>query len=265
MKDRTLWQMAWRAAHALGAAGLVALAAMLFLSLPVRAQAPQMDGVEPCLATHFDPARYLADLGALGWQPIAPETRGAALSWLSDAFLPLSEEGFDYAGAGDPAPRRAEQLQRWDDMTAGMTEDNPPTTCSTPRRLHAGLAQRRFYLECSSTRNTRIGPEPRSTRPGATCSTFFAGTQRGILGDADPNAVGRLRKGDSEAQGPSWARTDWPPQPADDWTNALTGEWPAAQAEVKEAGKKIKAKAEKRASKSRIPSASAPCSIRSAR
>jgi hypothetical protein len=82
MKDRTLWQMAWRAAHALGAAGLVALAAMLFLSLPVRAQAPQMDGVEPCLATHFDPARYLADLGALGWQPIAPETRGAALSWL---------------------------------------------------------------------------------------------------------------------------------------------------------------------------------------
>jgi hypothetical protein len=62
MKDRTLWQMAWRAAHALGAAGLVALAAMLFLSLPVRAQAPQMDGVEPCLATHFDPARYLADL-----------------------------------------------------------------------------------------------------------------------------------------------------------------------------------------------------------
>lgn len=119
MKDRTLWQMAWRAAHALGAAGLVALAAMLFLSLPARAQAPQMDGVEPCLATHFDPARYLADLGALGWQPIAPETRGAALAWLSDAFLPLSEEGFDYAGAGDPAPRRAEQLQRWDDMTAG--------------------------------------------------------------------------------------------------------------------------------------------------
>jgi hypothetical protein len=47
----------------------------------------------------------------------------------------------------------------------------------------------------------------------------------------------------AEAQGPSWARTDWPPQPADDWTNALTGEWPAAQAEVKEAGKKIKEKA----------------------
>jgi 2-oxoglutarate dehydrogenase E1 component len=50
----------------------------------------------------------------------------------------------------------------------------------------------------------------------------------------------------AEAHGPSWARTDWPPQPADDWTNALTGEWPAAQAEVKEAGKKIKAKAEEK-------------------
>ncbi|GAA5072973.1 2-oxoglutarate dehydrogenase E1 component [Roseibacterium beibuensis] len=47
----------------------------------------------------------------------------------------------------------------------------------------------------------------------------------------------------AEAQGPSWARPDWPPQPADDWTNALTGEWPAAQAEVKEAGRKIKEKA----------------------
>ena len=29
-----------------------------------------------------------------------------------------------------------------------------------------------------------------------------------------------------QAQGPSWARKDWPPQPADDLTNALTGEWP---------------------------------------
>ena len=44
-----------------------------------------------------------------------------------------------------------------------------------------------------------------------------------------------------EASGPSWARTDWPPQPQDDLTGALTGEW--AQPEIKEAGKKIKAKA----------------------
>ncbi len=40
VKDRKLWQTAWRAAHAVGAAGLLALAAMLFLSLPARADAP---------------------------------------------------------------------------------------------------------------------------------------------------------------------------------------------------------------------------------
>jgi 2-oxoglutarate dehydrogenase E1 component len=57
------------------------------------------------------------------------------------------------------------------------------------------------------------------------------------LGDAPMDAQ-------AEAQGPSWARPDWPPQPEDDLTQALTGEWPAAAAEVKEAGKKIKAKAE---------------------
>ncbi|WP_299648709.1 2-oxoglutarate dehydrogenase E1 component [uncultured Tateyamaria sp.] len=45
-----------------------------------------------------------------------------------------------------------------------------------------------------------------------------------------------------EAEGPSWARADWPPQPGDDLTQALTGEW-AAPAEAKAAGDKIKAKA----------------------
>ncbi|MDW3225106.1 MAG: 2-oxoglutarate dehydrogenase E1 component [Paracoccaceae bacterium] len=45
-----------------------------------------------------------------------------------------------------------------------------------------------------------------------------------------------------EAEGPSWARNDWPPQPADEMTQALTGEW-APEAEVKGAGQKIKAKA----------------------
>ncbi|MEM7491252.1 MAG: thiamine pyrophosphate-dependent enzyme, partial [Pseudomonadota bacterium] len=50
----------------------------------------------------------------------------------------------------------------------------------------------------------------------------------------------------AEAQGPSWARADWPPQPADELTAALTGEWPAPPADPKEAkaaGDKIKAKA----------------------
>ena len=49
-----------------------------------------------------------------------------------------------------------------------------------------------------------------------------------------------------EAEGPSWARADWPPAPADDLTAALTGEWPmpAAPAEAKGAAKKIAAKAD---------------------
>jgi 2-oxoglutarate dehydrogenase E1 component len=68
----------------------------------------------------------------------------------------------------------------------------------------------------------------------------------------DPNAVDEAWRaffdalGDSaeaaqaEAQGPSWARRDWPPVPTDDLTAALTGEWamPAPE-EAKSAGKKI--------------------------
>jgi 2-oxoglutarate dehydrogenase E1 component len=45
----------------------------------------------------------------------------------------------------------------------------------------------------------------------------------------------------AEASGPSWARGDWPPVPADELTSALTGEWP--EADGKAAGDKIKSKA----------------------
>jgi len=55
------------------------------------------------------------------------------------------------------------------------------------------------------------------------------------LGDAELDVK-------TEASGPSWARSDWPPAPNDDLTGALTGEWPAP-AEAKAAGKKIKEKA----------------------
>ncbi|WP_170573841.1 2-oxoglutarate dehydrogenase E1 component [Ruegeria atlantica] len=54
------------------------------------------------------------------------------------------------------------------------------------------------------------------------------------MGDASPDVQ-------KEAEGPSWARTDWPPMPADDLTGALTGEW--AEIDAKAAGKKIKEKA----------------------
>jgi 2-oxoglutarate dehydrogenase E1 component len=47
------------------------------------------------------------------------------------------------------------------------------------------------------------------------------------------------------ANGPSWARKDWPPQPVDDLTAALTGEWPLAPARTaaKPTAEKIVAKA----------------------
>ncbi len=73
---------------------------------------------------------------------------------------------------------------------------------------------------------------------------------------SDPNAVDGAwaeffrQMGDAEldvkaeAQGPSWARTDWPPMPTDDLTSALTGEWAEAAVEMKAAGTKIKAKAD---------------------
>ena len=55
------------------------------------------------------------------------------------------------------------------------------------------------------------------------------------MGDTTPDVQ-------KEAEGPSWARSDWPPMPVDDLTGALTGEW--AEIDAKAAGKKIKAKAE---------------------
>ncbi|KIC46531.1 2-oxoglutarate dehydrogenase [Ruegeria sp. ANG-S4] len=55
------------------------------------------------------------------------------------------------------------------------------------------------------------------------------------MGDATPDVQ-------KEAEGPSWARSDWPPMPADDLTGALTGEW--AEIDAKAAGNKIKDKAE---------------------
>ncbi|KNG94390.1 2-oxoglutarate dehydrogenase E1 component [Pseudaestuariivita atlantica] len=47
-----------------------------------------------------------------------------------------------------------------------------------------------------------------------------------------------------EAAGPSWARSDWPPQPNDDLTAALDGQW-ALDPEVKTAAPKLKAAADK--------------------
>ncbi|MBC7142699.1 MAG: 2-oxoglutarate dehydrogenase E1 component [Rhodobacteraceae bacterium] len=70
--------------------------------------------------------------------------------------------------------------------------------------------------------------------PGAVDATWAAFFRS--LGDTETD----VRR---EAQGASWDRADWPPQPADDLTAALTGEWPIAAKEMKGAGDKIKAKA----------------------
>ena len=64
----------------------------------------------------------------------------------------------------------------------------------------------------------------------AAWAEFFAS-----LGDAELDVK-------KEAQGPSWARSDWPPQPDDELTAALDGMWPAP-AEAQGAGKKIADKA----------------------
>lgn len=68
----------------------------------------------------------------------------------------------------------------------------------------------------------------------------------------DPNAVDEAWQaffrelGDDEvsvkreAQGPSWMRADWPPQPNDDLTHALDGQWPAEPEKApKDLAKKI--------------------------
>ncbi|QFU07842.1 2-oxoglutarate dehydrogenase E1 component [Rhodobacteraceae bacterium THAF1] len=50
----------------------------------------------------------------------------------------------------------------------------------------------------------------------------------------------------AEAAGPSWARPDWPPQPADELTHALDGQWPSAPeagADGKQIAEKIAEKA----------------------
>ncbi len=66
----------------------------------------------------------------------------------------------------------------------------------------------------------------------ASWAAFFAS-----LGDAELDVK-------HAAQGASWARADWPLEPAGDLMGALTGEWPAAPAkEGKAAGDKIKAAA----------------------
>ncbi|SPJ26284.1 2-oxoglutarate dehydrogenase E1 component [Palleronia abyssalis] len=63
------------------------------------------------------------------------------------------------------------------------------------------------------------------------------------LGDADAEAR-------AEAAGPSWARQDWPPQPNDELTHALDGQWPQTpEADGKSIAQKITKTAETKGAK----------------
>ncbi|WP_170784912.1 2-oxoglutarate dehydrogenase E1 component [Ruegeria lacuscaerulensis] len=102
-----------------------------------------------------------------------------------------------------------------------MTEHSPNSAFHASSFMQGHNAE---YLEQLYTQYTR---DPNAV--DAAWVEFFR-----AMGDASPDVQ-------REAEGPSWARTDWPPMPADDLTGALTGEW--VEIDAKAAGKKIKDKA----------------------
>ncbi len=104
-----------------------------------------------------------------------------------------------------------------------MTEQSPNDI------FHASSFMQGHNAEYLEQLYARYAQDPNSVEES--WRAFFAS-----LGDAPADAK-------AEAAGPSWARGDWPLQPADDLTRALTGEWPAAAVEVKGAEKKIREKA----------------------
>ena len=105
-----------------------------------------------------------------------------------------------------------------------MTEQTPNST------FHASSFMQGHNAEYLEQLQARYAQDPSSV--DAAWAEFFR-----ALGDAEMDVK-------REAAGPSWARADWPPQPSDDLTAALTGLWPAAAgAEGKAAGQKIVAKA----------------------
>ncbi|MGV6803533.1 MAG: 2-oxoglutarate dehydrogenase E1 component [Ruegeria sp.] len=102
-----------------------------------------------------------------------------------------------------------------------MTEQSPNSAFHASSFMQGHNAE---YLEQLYAQYTRD--------PGAVDAAWAEFFRQ--MGDATPDVQ-------KEAEGPSWARTDWPPMPTDDLTGALTGEW--AEIDAKAAGKKIKDKA----------------------
>jgi 2-oxoglutarate dehydrogenase E1 component len=106
-----------------------------------------------------------------------------------------------------------------------MTEHTPNS------QFHASSFLQGANADYIDRMHARYAADPASV--DAAWAEFFR-----ALGD-DPTEAQR------QAEGPSWARADWPPTPNDDLTAALTGEWPVAAParEARAAGDKIKAAA----------------------
>ena len=84
-----------------------------------------------------------------------------------------------------------------------MTEQTPNTA------FHASSFMQGHNAEYLEQLHARYAQDPNSV--DATWAEFFR-----ALGDADLDVK-------REAAGASWGRSDWPPQPSDDLTSALTG------------------------------------------
>ena len=105
-----------------------------------------------------------------------------------------------------------------------MNDQSPPNSLNSTSFLDGANAA---YIDQI---HARFAQDPASV--DAAWAQFFT-----AMGDDHATAT-------RQAQGPSWARADWPPMPTDDLTAAMTGEWPAMQKrEGKAAGDKITAKA----------------------
>ncbi|SDC52859.1 2-oxoglutarate dehydrogenase E1 component [Ruegeria marina] len=102
-----------------------------------------------------------------------------------------------------------------------MTEHSPNSM------FHASSFMQGHNAEYLEQLYARYANDPASV--DAAWAEFFR-----AMGDAETDVK-------KEADGPSWARADWPPMPADDLTSALTGQW--SEIDGKAAGKKIKEKA----------------------
>ncbi|MCE8524730.1 2-oxoglutarate dehydrogenase E1 component [Ruegeria pomeroyi] len=104
-----------------------------------------------------------------------------------------------------------------------MTEQSPNS------QFHASSFMQGHNAEYLEQLYARYANDPGAV--DAAWAEFFR-----AMGDADTDVK-------KEADGPSWARADWPPMPADDLTGALTGQW--AEIDAKAAGGKIKEQAVK--------------------